>query len=417
MHIGIVGPIATLDVQHLLHGDISKLPQGYSGGPLLATLMGELIKRGHTVSAFTLTNDLPAIKKTSVVALGNRFSLTYVPMRRRAWRPNGWLPGRIVDLYRFEIEELKLAIQHTQPDVLHAHWVYEFALAATATNIPCVVTCHDSPYTIAKLSLKSRPTRSLYRWLRVIMALRTFKRAQYITAVSPYMRDAVQALTRYPITVVPNPVDAIAVSTGKLRSVQKCPQIAMVCNGWDAWKNPKPGLIAFTQLQRHISTAQLHLYGADFGPGQIAQQWCTAQGIDQGLHFHGPLSHHQLLQRLGAHDLLLHTSIEESFGMVIAEAMAMGLPVVAGESSGAVPWVVGSNGCLCDITSASAIEKTLLKALDATRYGQLSQSGMDAVRRRFSTPAVVDLFLAQYELAMAHTASKDLGPSNSRLST
>jgi len=163
------------------------------------------------------------------------------------------------------------------------------------------------------------------------------------------MRDAVQNLARHPITVVPNPVDTLAVALGKARPHPVRPQIAMVCNGWGVWKNPEPGLIAFKQLQQQDPTVQMHLYGADFGPGQIAEQWCSAQGIKQGLHFHGALPHHQLLQELNKHDLLLHTSIEESFGMVIAEAMALGLPVVAGESSGAVPWVVGTHGCLCNV--------------------------------------------------------------------
>lgn len=408
MHIGLIGPIATADIKHLLKGDVAHLPKGYAGGPLLATLIGELLSRGHTVSAFTLSNDLPPQAGRTVAATGNRFMLHYVPMRPRAWRPNGWRLGRIVDLYRFEIEQLKQAIQQAQPDVLHAHWVYEFALAAKATAIPSVVTCHDSPYTIAKLNTKSRPTRSLYRWLRVIMALRTFKHADLITAVSPYMRDEVQHLAHHPITVVPNPVDNLAVDMGKIRPHTASPQIAMVCNGWDARKNPQPGLIAFKHLQQQIPTAQIHLYGSDFGPGQIAQEWCQTQGIEHGVHFHGALPHHQLLQELNKYDLLLHTSIEESFGMVIAEAMAMGLPVVAGESSGAVPWVVGVNGCLCDVTDVSSIEKALLEALDIKRYSQLSQNGMEAVRQRFTTPAVVDLFFAQYELAIAQAASKNL---------
>lgn len=408
MHIGLVGPIATADIKHLLDGEITHLPKGYAGGPLLATLIGELLSRGHTVSAYTLSNDLPLQADHSVTATGNRFTLHYIPMRPRAWRPNGWRLGRIVDLYRFEIKELQKAIQRAQPDVLHAHWVYEFALAATATPIPCVITCHDSPYTIAKLNTASRPTRSLYRWLRVIMALRTFKRAEFITAVSPYMRDAVQNLARHPITVVPNPIDVSAIELGRARSQPPSPQIAMVCNGWDTRKNPQPGLVAFRNLQQQNPTVQMHLYGADFGPGQIAEQWCNAQGIKQGLHFHGALPHHQLLQELNKHDLLLHTSIEESFGMVIAEAMAMGLPVVAGESSGAVPWVVGINGCLCDVRNASSIEKALLATLDSRRYNQLSQDGIEAVRQRFTTPAVVDLFFAQYELAIAQAASKNL---------
>ena len=399
MHIGIVGPIATADIIHLLDCETTNLPLGYSGGPLLATLISELISRGHTVSAFTLSSDLPLNTKIAE-ATGNRFSLSYVPMRPRAWRPNGWLPGRIVDLYRFEINLLQQAIKVKKPDVLHAHWVYEFALAAIQTRLPHVITCHDSPYTIAKLNSTSRPTRSLYRWLRVLMARKTFRQAKYITAVSPYMSNEVQNLTSTPIHIVPNPVDDLALKAATSRLSNRKPEIVMVCNGWDTRKNPKPGLLAFNILLRDSPEATLHLYGNDFGPGQEADTWCKANGLGKGLNFHGSVPHKQLLASMEKHDLLLHTSIEESFGMVIAEAMAMGLPVVAGNKSGAVPWVVGKNGALCDVSDPEAIAAAMRATLAPARYAELSMNGIDAVRQRFSTVMVVDQFYALYEQAV-----------------
>ncbi len=400
MHIAIVGPIATDDIKHLLHDDVVTRPCGYSGGPLLATLIGELIKRGHTVSAFTLSNDLPLQRRQAVVAHGQNFTLNYLPMRPRAWRPNGWLPGRIVDLYRFEIDGLRHAIEQAQPDVVHAHWTYEFALAALQSKIPHVVTCHDSPYTIARLASSSRPTQSLYRWLRVIMARNVFRNTQSMTAVSPYMRDKVQSLTSVDIAVVPNPVDNHALLTARPRHVPAEPRLAMVCNGWNNWKNPIAGLLAFRQLQKTRPHAELHLFGADFGPGQTAENWCKANGIDVGLVFHGSVSHHRLLNSISRLDLLLHPSLEESFGVVIAEAMAMGLPVVAGQASGAVPWVVGGIGGLCDVTEPNAIAKALEETLQPERYVQLSERGIAAIRERFSTAAVVDQFYALYQKAV-----------------
>lgn len=400
MHIGLLGPIASSDITDLVTCDLASLPHGYSGGPLLATIIKELLARGHTVSAFTLSNDLPLNHQSSFTATGPGLSITYVPMRPRAWRPNGWLPGRIVDLYRFEIEGLRQAVLKQTPDVLHAHWVYEFALAATASGKPYVVTCHDSPYTIAKLTSTSRPTRSLYRWLRVIMAHRTFKHVRWITAVSPYMRDAVQHLTNASITVVPNPVDTLALAMAKPRHVSALPQIAMVCNGWDSRKNPQPGLIAFKKLHQIIPLSQLHLYGAEFGPGQTAQKWCLQHGLVEGVHFHGAVSHHQLLAKLDQHNVLLHPSVEESFGMVLAEAMAMGLPIVAGHASGAVPWVAGDVGTLCDVTNPESITKALLATLVPANYTDQSQRGIVSMQQRFTTQSVVDLFEVLYQQAM-----------------
>jgi hypothetical protein len=40
---------------------------------------------------------------------------------------------------------MREALQREQPDILSAHWTYEFAAAAIATGIPHVVTAHDAP--------------------------------------------------------------------------------------------------------------------------------------------------------------------------------------------------------------------------------------------------------------------------------
>lgn len=400
MHIGIVGPIATADITHLVDGDLTGLPRGYAGAPLLATLIGELLRRGHRVSAFTLSNDLPLNLGTLMTVRGKNFSLSYCPMRPRAWRPNGWLPGRIVDLYRFERQALQQAMTQAAPDVIHAHWVYEFALAALATGIPHVVTCHDSPYVIARLASRSRPTRSAYRWLRVLMARKVLREAQCVTAVSPYMRDEVQALARAQIVVIPNPVDDLALSLACARQAPAIPRLVMVCNGWGARKNPEPALMAFAELRRQKPGAELYLYGFDFGPGETAELWCAARDIRDGMVFHGAIPHQQLLRSLTEFDLLLHPSLEESFGMVIAESMAMGLPVVAGESSGAVPWVVGLHGVLCDVHHPATITRALVEALKPERYALLSREGSASAHARFSTANVVDQFCILYTQAL-----------------
>ena len=405
MHIGIIGPIATTDVAHLLEGGAGTLPRGYAGGPLLATLIGELLSRGHKVTAFTLSVDMDLDAINGIVASGPNFSLHYCPMRPRAWRSNGLRLGRIVDFYRHEISALVKQIKLAQPDVMHAHWTYEFALAALASKIPHVITCHDSPYTIARITSTSRPTRSLYRWLRVIMAHQVFKQARCITAVSPYMKAKVQNLAQVDISVVPNPVDARALAYSCTRLAPTAPRLVMVCNGWGALKNPEPALIAFNQLIKQRPESELHLFGNDFGPGQTAERWCKAKGLLQGLIFHGPMPHYHLLDHMRTFDLLLHPSIEESFGMVLAEAMAMGLPVVAGKNSGAVPWVVGDSGCLCDVTDPKAIYAALCKALEPERYTTLSEHGIASVLARFSTPRVVDQFYALYEQAIRRSDS------------
>lgn len=400
MHIAIVGPIATADITHLLEGDQSGLPLGYPDAPLLVTLIGELLRLGHRVSAFTLSKDISLSQREPIIAHGRNFTLSYSPMRRRAWQPNGWRSGRILDLYAFERNHMRKAIQQAAPEVVHAHWSYEFALAALQTGLPHVVTCHDSPYRVAKFYSSAKPTQSLYRWLKVLMAHKVLRQARCVTAVSSYMRDEMQGMTKVPISVVPNPVDAFAFVLGNTRKSPLSSCFAMVCNGWQVLKNPEPALRAFARYRACHQEAELHLYGNDFGIGQTAENWSIEQGIAVGMVFHGAIPHKKLLEALASADLLIHPSLEESFGLSIAEAMAMGVPVVAGESSGAVPWVVGDGGMLCDVRQENAIYQVIEQVLIPENYARLSIAARERVESMFTASAVAAAYLKTYQAAL-----------------
>jgi glycosyltransferase involved in cell wall biosynthesis len=84
--------------------------------------------------------------------------------------------------------------------------------------------------------------------------------------------------------------------------------------------------------------------------------------------------------------------------MVLVEAMAYGVPVVAGQASGAVPWVVEDGGLLVDVTSIEAIAQAVNRLLtDATLYEQLSARAVAIVAERFPLVKIAKDYLALYE--------------------
>ena len=399
LHIGIVGPIATADIKHLIQSEETCLPVGYAGAPLISILITELLRLGHRVSAFTLSSDMKT-GSNAVIAQGDNFMMNYIPSRKHAWRFNGFRPGRIVDLYQYEREQLRKSILQAEPDVVHAHWSYEFALAVLKTGLPHVVTCHDSPLKVAKFYNKAQFTQRYYRWLRVLMARKAMRQANFVTAVSSYIRDEVQDMTGAVVEVVPNPVDQFAFDLNKIRSVPVTPHFAMVCNGWQELKNPQPAMQAFARFYLSNPDSNLNLYGNDFGVGQLAENWAKEQGISAGMIFHGDLPHRQLLQDLSKLDLLLHPSLEESFGVSIAEAMAMGLPVIAGNKSGAVPWVVGNGGVLCEVQQADEIFNAIELALVPESYARFSVAASERVKTMFNANTVATAYLERYRIAI-----------------
>lgn len=72
------------------------------------------------------------------------------------------------------------------------------------------------------------------------------------------------------------------------------------------------------------------------------------------------LSHHHLPAELASHDVLVLPSLFDSFGMVVAEAMACGLPVIVTENVGAKEMVSpGVNGLIVPVGNAEALANAM----------------------------------------------------------
>jgi glycosyltransferase involved in cell wall biosynthesis len=404
MKIAIVGPIATEDVAHLIGAAAYTAPRGYGGAPILATLIESLLERGHTVVGITTDVASDGIR-SPVRVRGDRLEMVYCPQRPRAFWPQAGSLGRAADLFAHERRHLRTAIQQSQPDVVHAHWLYEFAWAALQSGLPCLVTAHDSP----RVVLRYMP--NLYRLVRFAMAHWVARRTAQLTAVSPYMASEVRRLTRSPISVIPNPLprdlEHPARGVPDRSDRDDSARIVSILNGWEARKNGATALRAFAQVRREHPAATLSLFGADAGPGEPAHRFASAHNLSDGVIFRGRIDHAQLMGELQHFDLLLHPALEESFGAAIAEGMALGLPVVAGAHSGAVPWVVADAGVLVDVRDPAAMSAAMLQLLrDPAARRRLGDAGRRSVLDRFSGAAVAAATEAIYVKLLAQPATR-----------
>jgi glycosyltransferase involved in cell wall biosynthesis len=411
LHIALLGPAATPDFAPLGGPAFQDLPQGYVGAPFMATLAAGLLERGHRVTVISMSSDLPCDEPAGVSRRTGRLELLYVPLRKGAWRCNGWRPGHILDLFRFERRAMGAALAQVRPDVVHAHWPYEFAWSAIDSGLPHVVTCHDSPFRVARLYRGWK--LGGYRRIKAWMAWRALRRATCVSAVSPYLAQEVAPLCRSAAQVVPNPVAQPAATTLPMaRTPGTSARVLMVCNGWSALKNPQAGLNAFAQVARALPEVELVLLGHGFSEGGPAQRWCREAGIEGRMRFVGPASHEEVGAWMAGSDLLLHPSLEESFGMVVAEALAAGLPVVCGQGSGAVPWVVGEGGKLVDVTRPDDTAAAMLELLrDPGLRARLGEAGRSGVRARFGVSRVVEAYEELYRRALSRGAGHAAWPA------
>jgi glycosyltransferase involved in cell wall biosynthesis len=84
-------------------------------------------------------------------------------------------------------------------------------------------------------------------------------------------------------------------------------------------------------------------------------------------------------------DVFVHASLHETYGMVVAEALARGVPVV-GSATGAIPDLVGSDaGVLVPPGDAAALESALSSVIDDADVRDRLAAGARRVRDRLPT--------------------------------
>lgn len=394
MKIALLGPISTAGISQFLHESPPPgFPVGYGGAPFMNTLIAELLAKGHEVCAIT-AGGYPATRSSEPLHLtGPRFSFYCCPSRKHSIRPTAGRVGRILDFFAYERRNMEAVLSEVRPNFIHAHWTYEFAMAAMASGIPYLVSAHDDPAEVLKLS------KDIYRLGRYAMARHVFRHAKALTAVSDDLKRRITPFARTDISVVANPLSYQFIDAGaapKSRSASHRKLIISVINGWGHLKNTSNAMIAFSHIRGQFPDATYHLYGSDYQPGGAAEQWAQSQGLAEGLVFHGPVSHDELVTALEDATLMLHPSRSESCPMGIAEALALGLPVVGGNKSGGVPWMIGDAGLLADINNPLGIADAVLQLLtDDVLYAKCATAALQRVKA-FKPELIADQYEEMY---------------------
>jgi glycosyltransferase involved in cell wall biosynthesis len=151
---------------------------------------------------------------------------------------------------------------------------------------------------------------------------------------------------------------------------------------------------------------RVHLLVA--GGGELLDEF-RAQAVQLGIagriHFLGAVPHSRLPAVLRAADLLLLTTEPpESFGIVLIEAMAAGLPTIATEYPG-VSAVVdeGETGLLVPPGDAGAVGSAIRRLVEAgpSGRGAMGTAGRAKAERLWSWPRLLDRMDAAYAEAIA----------------
>lgn len=308
-------------------------------------------------------------------------------------------------------------------DLIHLHTAKRVGgigrYVALKRRIPYVVSLHGGLFDvpIAEAQSWTAPAEGSYEWGKLlgwwVGSRRVMDDAAAIICVGE--EERAQTARRYPhkkVLHLPNGVDPERFAKGDrdaFRSLYGIPHNAFVVltvGRIDPQKNQLLLLKAFPELSK-IHAA---MHGLIIGPVtnepyyDKLQQEMKAQGIaDRTTIIAGLEANSQaLVDAYHAADLFLLPSIHEPFGIVILEAWAAGLPVIASNVGGIPSFVVsGEDALLFDVRD----EKTLLEAFqklvqDPDMGAGIARNGQRKARSEYSWDRVTERLVAIYEEAI-----------------
>tara|TARA_Y100000590_G_C15722019_1_gene1013830 strand:+ start:1130 stop:2311 length:1182 start_codon:yes stop_codon:yes gene_type:complete len=385
MKIAILGPINSKNLYPLIKKKKLKfLPKGH-GVSHLPNLAKGLLKLGYQVSLITLSDD---ISKNKIIFLKNKkLKIYFCPLRKNLFRLGGILCGQ-------EINNLKNAIEKDNPDIVHANWIYEYAFAASNSKKKYVLTNHDIPHVILKYQ------KNIFRLIRFFMGYISLKRAKTIITPSKYAKLQTSKYTNNSISVISNTSLSKDLFNSKIKQkkINKKINIVMLNNGFTPFKNIKIALKAFKEFNKFSPDSYLNLIGHGMEKDSICYKWAKESSLTKNVIFIGHLEHTYLMKVFHKYDVLLHTSLEETFGNIYIEAMIKGVPIIAGKKSGATPEIIKNNGLLVDVKNCKQIVNALKKYLqNPTLWKKIRYRAYNHIKLNYSNKILVRKHLLIYK--------------------
>ena len=313
---------------------------------------------------------------------------------RQRWR-TGWVRGSTAKVAAFA--------QAQRAELIHTNTITtpEGAFAANKLGLPHV-------WHLREMLGPGQPFRLPYEGLAFGRFMKTHCSALVANsnASAALIRDWVPPEL---LQVVPNGID-ISQFTPRSAYEHSGPLVvAMVGNLTSRWKKHPLFVTAAGRVSRELNI-EFRIYGHD--PSQDGSDHCDdyvndlrrtigEHGLTDRFRFPGFIAHPaEIMSEI---DILVHPADSESFGRIIVEGMAAGLPVV-GPSAGGVGEIVvhESTGLLAEPNDAAGIARHIERlARDSILRKKFGQAGRKRAETDYSIAACVKGLINVYERALS----------------
>ncbi len=298
------------------------------------------------------------------------------------------------------VQAVRRLLPSLRPDLVHGTGIDRVGDVATQLGLPAVVTIHGLVHIEARQSARGL-SGMIKTLLFEMMVRRVLHRAQVAISISRYDASLLAPMIGGRQVRIANPIGPEFFAAAPAPPL--CPQV-LFAGVIRPRKNVLGIVNAFARVRQAIPTARLVLAGPELEPdyAQAVRQRASQLGISDAVVWAGHLAPAGVLAALHQSHVLTLFSDQETLPTIIAQALAVGRPVVSSRVGGTAEMVVdGETGYLV----APGDEESLADRLIAVLQDQSSAQAMGvraaAVARQSYDPAsVADQTVGAYRLAM-----------------
>lgn len=271
--------------------------------------------------------------------------------------------GRLetLSLYVLDCRSVHRALREIDPDVVHAQDSLKYGYICLKTGYPMVMSIHCILWEECKYY-----STTIDRLRGIVTSLlvqrHCVKNARYLIQQTKYPEQYLGHLTKGRIYSIANPVAEKFFDVGSEGEEGRLLYVG--------WVTPLKRLLdliqALSKVRNRFPNVSLQVAGGT--PDQeylrLTREWITTHNLEDNIKFLGSLTQAELLEEYKKCALLALPSGEENSPMVIAEAMAVGKPVVATRVGG-VPYLVddGQTGFVVNVGDIDALASRILTIL------------------------------------------------------
>lgn len=280
-------------------------------------------------------------------------------------------------------QELAFERINAKIDLCHVHVPYRSAFLALKLkkeqNIPFVITEHWSGHLKGEYAAKNWLDKRLYK--------KVLSKASKISTVSSVLQSKFKLNTGFDSVVIPNLIEFSQHLEMKNPFPAGKINLLVVSDLIDEIKNFSGLLAAFQSCLDKDPNLHLNIVGG--GPDEaLISDLINELKLNEDITLHGRLAHDKVLPLYQFCDFLICNSNFETFGMVVAEAIAAGKPVISTKCGGPEEFVNESNGILIPIADTNALVAAIQK-MSSTYKNYDAESISKMIREKYGSDTIL----------------------------